>query len=85
MVKLKQEVETWGLPCLFTCCETPIISNFENISRKAPKEVCPLHMINKDRLIIHSGLASFVFIYMKGLFIVGFCVMQHVALYICKD
>ena len=42
-------------------------------------------MINKDRLIIHSGLAFFVFIYIKGLIILGFYVMQHVALYICKD
>ena len=28
MVKLKQEVEIWGLPCLFTCCKAPIIFNF---------------------------------------------------------
>ena len=45
MVKLKQEVETWGCHVCLHAVKPPLFLIFENISTKAPEEACPLHMI----------------------------------------
>ena len=45
IIKLKQEVETWGLSVCLHAVKPPLFLIFENISTKAPKEACPLHMM----------------------------------------
>ena len=46
MVKLKEEVEPWGLSGLFTFCEIPIFLVFENISTKANGRRVDMYHLN---------------------------------------
>ena len=61
MVKIKQEVEPWGLPCLLTFCEIPFffLLIFENISAKANGRRVDIYHINVTMFAISWNYLKF--------------------------